>query len=540
MRFSLHVAAIGLGITASVAAQDSPFEPPEFNVTQALIDQGVNVSALPELASLTKRSSISPCSIACDSLRLLFGSSNVIEQGNQAFDAFTNAYWSVQQESVDPSCIFKPTSATQVSIAILLSRLTQCPFAAKSGGHAAFAGASSIQGGITMSLEKINAIKLSSDKKTADVGPGNTWFTVYTTLQPADVTVIGGRVSAIGVGGLTTGGGISFFSNIHGWACDNVVSYEVVTASGVIVTASATQNKDLFFALRGGGNNFGIVTKFTLNAVPLPGGLMWGGGRVSTEDQFDALIDAFYNVGVNSPQDPNAAQILSFAYVQSSDLKVAAADLQYAQPIADAPIFSEYLSIPAISDTTSIRTLANLTQEFNASNPDGLRETYWAAAYKLNKNHTASVRDIFFEELESIKDAAGLVPAATLQVITEGQLAGMTKNGGNPLGLSASDGPFLLLNTNMMWTDAADDTRILQTNQRVIDRTVALAQSMGLFEDYIYMNYASQFQDVVSSYGAANKAKLQSIAAKYDPTGVFQTLQPGYFKLNGPPSPSGP
>ncbi|KAH0846732.1 FAD binding domain protein [Fonsecaea pedrosoi] len=528
MRFSLHVAAIGLGITASVAAQDSPFEPPEFNVTQALIDQGVNVSALPELASLTKRSSISPCSIACDSLRLLFGSSNVIEQGNQAFDAFTNAYWSVQQESVDPSCIFKPTSATQVSIAILLSRLTQCPFAAKSGGHAAFAGASSIQGGITMSLEKINAIKLSSDKRPP------------TLAQPADVTVIGGRVSAIGVGGLTTGGGISFFSNIHGWACDNVVSYEVVTASGVIVTASATQNKDLFFALRGGGNNFGIVTKFTLNAVPLPGGLMWGGGRVSTEDQFDALIDAFYNVGVNSPQDPNAAQILSFAYVQSSDLKVAAADLQYAQPIADAPIFSEYLSIPAISDTTSIRTLANLTQEFNASNPDGLRETYWAAAYKLNKNHTASVRDIFFEELESIKDAAGLVPAATLQVITEGQLAGMTKNGGNPLGLSASDGPFLLLNTNMMWTDAADDTRILQTNQRVIDRTVALAQSMGLFEDYIYMNYASQFQDVVSSYGAANKAKLQSIAAKYDPTGVFQTLQPGYFKLNGPPSPSGP
>ncbi|KIW75662.1 hypothetical protein Z517_10404 [Fonsecaea pedrosoi CBS 271.37] len=540
MRFSLHVAAIGLGITASVAAQDSSFEPPEFNVTQALIDQGVNVSALPELASLSKRSSISPCSIACDSLRLLFGSSNVIEQGNQAFDAFTNAYWSVQQESVDPSCIFKPTSATQVSIAILLSRLTQCPFAAKSGGHAAFAGASSIQGGITMSLEKINAIKLSSDKKTADVGPGNTWFTVYTTLQPADVTVIGGRVSAIGVGGLTTGGGISFFSNIHGWACDNVVSYEVVTASGIIVTASAAQNKDLFFALRGGGNNFGIVTKFTLNAVPLPGGLMWGGGRVSTEDQFDALIDAFYNVGVNSPQDPNAAQILSFAYVQSSDLKVAAADLQYAQPVADAPIFSEYLSIPAISDTTSVRTLANLTQEFNASNPDGLRETYWAAAYKLNKNHTASVRDIFFEELESIKDAAGLVPAATLQVITEGQLAGMTKNGGNPLGLSASDGPFLLLNTNMMWTNAADDTRILQTNQRVIDRTVALAQSMGLFEDYIYMNYASQFQDVVSSYGATNKAKLQSIAAKYDPTGVFQTLQPGYFKLNGPPSPSGP
>ncbi|EXJ71952.1 uncharacterized protein A1O5_04454 [Cladophialophora psammophila CBS 110553] len=541
MRFSsLHVAALGLGFAASAAAQDSTFEPPDFNVTLALIDQGVNVSALPELDSLTKRSSLSACSIACDTLRILFGSSNVIEQGNQGYTAFTNAYWSVQQENIDPYCIFKPTSATQVSISILLSRLTQCPFAAKSGGHAAFAGASNIQGGITMSLEKLNTIKLSSDKKTADIGPGNTWFNVYTALQPAGVTVIGGRVSPIGVGGLTTGGGISFFSNIYGWACDNVVSYEVVTASGVIVTASATQNKDLFFALRGGGNNFGIVTKFTLNAIPLPGGLMWGGGRVILEDQFDAVVDAFYNVGVNSPQDPNAAQILSFAYAQSADLNLAAADLQYAQPVANAPIFSEYLSIPAISDTTKVRTLADLTQEFNASNPDGLRETYWAATYKLNKNHTASVRDIFFEELDSIKDAAGLVPAATLQVITEGQLAAMTQNGGNPLGLSASAGPFLLLNMNMMWTNAADDTRILQANKRIIDRTVALAQSMGLYEDYIYMNYASQFQDVIASYGSTNKAKLKSTAAKYDPTGVFQTLQPGYFKLNGPPSPSGP
>ncbi|KIX97936.1 uncharacterized protein Z520_06014 [Fonsecaea multimorphosa CBS 102226] len=540
MRFSLHVAAISLGSAAFAAAQNNTFEPPDFNVTEALINQGVNVSALPELDSLTKRSSLSACSIACDTLSILFGSSNVIEQGNQAYNSFTNAYWSVQQESVDPYCIYKPTSAAQVSIAILLSRLTQCPFAVKSGGHAAFAGASNIQGGITISLEKINEIQLSSNQQTADVGPGNTWYTVYTTLQPAGVTPIGGRVSAIGVGGLTTGGGISFFSNIYGWACDNVVSYEVVTASGIIITASATQNPDLYFALRGGGNNFGIVTKFTLNVIPLPGGLMWGGGRVSTEDQFDALVDAFYNVGINSPSDPNAAQILSFAYAQSANLSVAAADLQYAKPVANAPIFSEYLAIPAISDTTKVRTQADLTQEFNASNPNGLRETYWAATYKLNKNHTAAVRDIFFEELESIKDAAGLVPAATLQVISEGQLAGMTKNGGNPLGLSASAGPFLLLNMNMMWSNIADDTRILQCNQRIIDRTVALAQSMGLYEDYIYMNYASQFQDVIASYGSTNKAKLESIAAKYDPTGVFQTLQPGYFKLNGPPSPSGP
>ncbi|ETI29173.1 hypothetical protein G647_01626 [Cladophialophora carrionii CBS 160.54] len=535
MLFSAYTAALALGLVASVSAQDSTFEPVDFNVTDALIDQGVNISALPELESLATRSSTAGCSIACDSLKILFGGSSLIKQNDASYNAFTEGYWSVQQGSVDPFCIFKPSNAASISIAILISRLTQCPFAAKSGGHAAFAGASNIQGGITISLERLDTVQLSGNKKTVDVGPGNVWFDVYTALQPSGVTVIGGRVSGIGVGGLTTGGGISFFSNIYGWACDNVASYEVVTASGLIITASPTQNSDLFFALRGGGNNFGIVSKFTMNAISLPGGQMWGGGRVILEDSFDAVVNAFYNVGVNSPSDPNAAQILSFAYVPSADLKVAAADLQYAKPVANAPIFSEYLAIPAISDTTRVRTLVDLTQEFNASNPDGLRETYWAATYKLNKAHVASVRDIFFEEIQGISDAAGLVPAATLQVITQGQLAAMSKNGGNPLGLPASNGPYLLLNMNMMWTNPADDTRILQTNQRIIDRTVALGKTMGLFEDYIYMNYASQFQDVIASYGATNKAKLKSIAAKYDPTGVFQTLEPGYFKLNGPP-----
>jgi FAD/FMN-containing dehydrogenase len=76
---------------------------------------------------------------------------------------------------------------------------------------------------------------------------------------------------------LTTGGGISFFSAIYGWACDNVASYDVVTASGTIVTASPTQYSDLYWALRGGGNNFGLVVNFNLSTIPFPGQKMWGG-----------------------------------------------------------------------------------------------------------------------------------------------------------------------------------------------------------------------------------------------------------------------
>jgi len=119
----------------------------------------------------------------------------VLFESNSAYDTFTSTYWSGQQGQVNPFCIFKPTSAVQVSTTVLISRLTQCPFAAKSGGHAAFAGASSIQGGITIALEKMDSIVVSSDKKLAAIGPGNLWLRVYETLEKVGLVVIGGRVS---------------------------------------------------------------------------------------------------------------------------------------------------------------------------------------------------------------------------------------------------------------------------------------------------------------------------------------------------------
>ena len=128
---------------------------------------------------------------------------------------------------VKPYCVYKPSSAAQVSVMVLLSRLSQCPFAVKSGGHSAFAGAATIEGGITVSFQNMKSVKLSEDKKIAAVQPGNTWFDVLTALSTTGVTVVGGRVGDIGVGGLTLGGGISFLTNQYGLACDNVASYEV-------------------------------------------------------------------------------------------------------------------------------------------------------------------------------------------------------------------------------------------------------------------------------------------------------------------------
>lgn len=158
---------------------------------------------------------------------------NFVTQGEVSYPNSTvyeyeeSRYWSQQQALTLPICRFSPTSPYDVSIAVLTLQVTQCQFAVKSGGHAAFTGASNINGGITIDLINLKQVTVSADKTQTSVGPGNRWFDVYSKLQPQGLTVIGGRVSDIGVGGLTLGGGISFFSGRYGWACDNVNTYEV-------------------------------------------------------------------------------------------------------------------------------------------------------------------------------------------------------------------------------------------------------------------------------------------------------------------------
>ncbi|GJN85264.1 hypothetical protein PLIIFM63780_008828 [Purpureocillium lilacinum] len=441
-------------------------------------------------------------------------------------------YWSQQQALTRPSCRFSPASAEEVSLAVLTLRLTQCKFAVKSGGHAAFSGASNIKDGLTIDLINLNKISLSADQKQTSVGAGNVWYDVFTYLTPKGLTVIGGRVSAIGVGGLTLGGGISFFSARYGWACDNVNNYQVVLADGSIRDVSYKSSySDLYWALRGGGNNFGIVTRFDLATYPQ--GDLWAGAKtfLYTKETAAAVDNAFYYLGINGPSDPYAQTIVAYAYAQTQGVFVIATDLQYGKPVANPPIFQNFTSIPgAIADTMRITDLPGLTIEFNNTNPGGFRQSYWTYTVGNDPDLMAEMVAAYMDEVNKVKDAPGLVPSAVYQPITTSMTSQFTKNGGNPLGL-AGQGPLNVVNIAISWSNAADDARILAAGQNMVDRAVAAAKARGLDHPFLYQNYASQQQNVFPSYGSDNLAKLRSISAKYDPTKVWQKLQPGYFKL---------
>jgi FAD binding domain len=127
-------------------------------------------------------------------------------QGQAQYNYEESRYWSYQQSTTLPACRLSPTCAKDVSKAIVILRASHCQFAVKSGGHAAFAGSSNIQGGVAIDMVNLNQLDVSKDQKTTSIGPGNRWVNVYSKLQTMGLSVVGGRVSDIGVGGLTLGG----------------------------------------------------------------------------------------------------------------------------------------------------------------------------------------------------------------------------------------------------------------------------------------------------------------------------------------------
>ncbi|KAI4167241.1 MAG: hypothetical protein LQ343_007377 [Gyalolechia ehrenbergii] len=432
-----------------------------------------------------------------------------------------SSYWSNQQAETQPACRVLPRSAKEVAITYLVAATFNCKFAVKGGGHAAFGGASSIEDGMTIDLQNLMSISVNSEKTITQVGAGNRWINVYEYLTPRNLSVVGGRVSDIGVSGLTLGGcGISYFSGRYGWACDGIV-----LANGQIRNANVNTNSDLYWALRGGGNNFGIVTRLDLETFPQ--GDMLGGVSLYPATANVSLFKAYQNFVTEQPQDPDAALILAFFYSQSQWLSNN--NYEYAKPIRNPPIFREFFAIPTMSSTGRIANLTDITAELTTYNPSGFR--YTTATFKNDAEIQRQIFDIFIEEMNSVKDLPGALPALVMQPISESVITHFSENGGNALGLADAEGPLLLVNLAFMWSNATDDEKIYAATSKVIHRSVAAAKKLGVYNKYIYQNYAAKGQDVFAGYGEANRQRLIEISKKYDPKSVFQKLQPGYFKL---------
>ena len=189
-----------------------------------------------------------------------------------------------------PALIVRPTGAEGVAAVIAFARAHDLPLAVRGGGHNG-AGLGSVDDGVVCDLSLLKSVSVDPKTRTVRVGGGCVWGEVDAATQPHDLAVPTGIISTTGVAGLTLGGGHGYLTRTHGLTIDNLLSAEVVLADGRRVTASADENPDLFWALRGGGGNFGVVTEFTFRAHPLT--TIVGGPTFWPLEQADEMLAAY-------------------------------------------------------------------------------------------------------------------------------------------------------------------------------------------------------------------------------------------------------
>ncbi|KAI4118823.1 MAG: hypothetical protein LQ345_001216 [Seirophora villosa] len=455
------------------------------------------------------------------------------------YDALQLSYWSQQEQLVQPSCIFRPLTPQAVSEALqILSRyqstsnvtMTGCQFAIRGGGHTPFAGSANIEDGVTIDMSSIKAVDIAQSKTMVSVGAGARWSDVYSKLDAVGLAVAGGRVSNVGVSGLTTGGGMSYFAPRYGFVCDQVLNFEVALADGQIVNANATSRADLWFALKGGSNNFGIVTRFDLKAFPQ--GKIWGGSVYNPISTLPDQVQAFVEFNNATSVDTSAALINTYGYIPQLRTWTVSNLLVYTKPEVNPEVLRPFTGIkPQLGTTMRLTNLSDVTSEQVGNAPYGLRQLFLTRTYGNDADFLAQVFRIANTTLQSFAGVPGLAYALVYQPLPSAITSRAADSGGNPLGLDPASGPQVLAMQTIQWTSAADDALINRGAREIWRQADELAVERGLMRDWVYLNYAAPDQDPLGSYGEGNVRVLREVSRKYDPTGLFQTSVPGGFKL---------
>ncbi|CAO2652090.1 Nn.00g003730.m01.CDS01 [Neocucurbitaria sp. VM-36] len=515
-------------------------ESADHDIAQELAKHGVNVDSFSgdsssSLVGLISREAQSIFDQEIDKQQLSILSSlypkQIITTATET-EAWRKQFFSRHQHAAKPSVIFQPGSSKEVAIVLLLCRQNNVKFAVKSGGHAAMKGASSVDEGVVIDLTNLDGVELNEDKSIAKLGAGNRWERVFEELAKDGLAVAGGRAGDVGVGGYSLGGGISFFASARGWACDNIRNFQIVTASGDILDVNYKSYPDLFWALRGGGSNFGIVTRFDYETFPQ--GDIYAGSLLFEYKHKVDVIKAFTSFAYNS--DPKAATWLTPAIHEGK--KIFSALVMYAEPTEENSVMKAYGAIPSPYGSHKVRSMASIVREIVDVQAKEHRQNYWNHTFKFDPDFVDWLIEMYYEEFLPHKDKyeSNQASVMVMQYFTKEAVQHMQREGGNCLPLKEDEAPYMNLLIPTAWIHEKDDEFVLGIVRRIMDKAIEEGKRRGLFVDFIYMNYGSLYQDVLKGYGKENYDKLKEVATKYDPDGVFQTLMPGYFKFGGAPA----
>ncbi|KAF9894655.1 hypothetical protein FE257_006543 [Aspergillus nanangensis] len=471
----------------------------------------------------------------CEALRSSAVGDRVFVTGDSEYVWSRSTYYSIAN-NLNPTCIVLPESAEDVSTVV--KTLTKknlapsCPFAIRSGGHTMVLGGADIGRGVTIDLSRMNGTTFNADKETAWVGPGARWGDVYETLMEHNRTVPGGRLGSVGVGGFITGGGININSAERGFACDDVVTFEVVLANGTITHATNQTNSDLYRALKGGSGNLGIVTNFEMLAFSQPE--IWGGYITYDNSSTVDITHALENFTASVDNDESALLVSFWTYDSSVGINKAETAVYTTQPHPYPAAYQEYYAIPNITSTTRQTTLYDVVTEL----PDYTNEFRVLFTTLTVKNdarvvqHGVNLYNQFLEDTKASVSGGEYIIIAGFQPFPRAFGRNGLRTGGNLLGLDKKEDDLIVLLFEVFWQHTADDKLFHGLADQLIEDLNEYAVSVGSDSDWLYLNYAAKHQDPIRGYGKENVDFLKKAAKRYDPTGVFQTQMPGGFKVS--------
>ncbi|KAL5353046.1 hypothetical protein ACLOAV_001075 [Pseudogymnoascus australis] len=435
-------------------------------------------------------------------------------------------YWNSRQSDYTPSCIIYPTSSQDISTAIKVIRVTGSRFAIKAGGHNPNDFFSSVDQGVLIDLKKMNGKSYDPETTLATYEPGNKFGDLYEFYEPLGRTVVGARLAGVG-SGLALSGGLSFISPQYGMACDSFRSLEIVLPSGEIVTASPESNPDLFFASRGGGGNaYGIVTKYTLQSRPA--GEFFAGNIIYLFEQTLDVLDAINNFAAYNT-DPKASIIGTYEKLPTPDLTLNLDEFIIIFLVYDGPdagtAFKNFTDIPSVLNTMSIKTyteVTNMPAPLAAELSRGAN-TFRVAVQRVDDGN-ATIRAVYNNWNTWAEEHKGdyLLISLDFQPVSKSLTdASNSYEGGNAMQMP--EGPWMWINyllTLPPLTTASNYKRIQASFKAMVE---AIPNSEGL---PLFINDASVDQNPLETYGGYETLKVAK--AKYDPDGFFTSKTGGW------------
>jgi FAD/FMN-containing dehydrogenase len=420
-----------------------------------------------------------------------------------------------------PALIARCRTANDVVAAVNLAREQHLPISVYGGGHGV-TGAAVCDAGITVDLRGMKQIDVDADQRVARAGGGATWGEFDAATQEHGLAVTGGRVSTTGIAGLALGSGSGWLERKFGFVCDNLIAAEVVTADGRIVTASEDENAELFWGLRGGGGNFGIVTRFDLRVHPL-GPIVLGGMLLHPASAAQDLLPFYRDFMRDAPDEVGSG--LAFITAPPEEFvpepvrgqPVIGIVCCYAGPIDEGEVALKALREfgPPGIDLVGPMPYVAVQQLLDAAAPKGM-QNYWTADFYEDLPDKAI--DVIAE-----RGAKPVSPLTQIILVPGGGAIARVDEEATAFGQRNAAWNIHYLS---MWPDPTDTEKNIAYTREFNGAMKPWSTGRA------YLNFLGDEGSarVEAAFGPEKFARLQALKDEWDPTNLFRINQ------NIPPS----